>query len=338
MPVQNLGQKLLLSLLLAVVVMAAFTLYTDVQSLQETLRTFEWGWMLPVVGLTFVNLGLRYVKWEYYLRLLGIRSVKRSDSVAIFLANYLLILTPGKVGALLKSYFLKQTNGIPVARTMPIVVAERLSDGLGMVLMTAIAMVAYPAALPAVLIVVAGMGLVVVIAQHRPLALRLIGVAEQLPFVNRFATTLHTLYDSTNELLQVRPLLLATLLGTGARATEGVALYFVLLGLGVANTTDVLTNALFITALSNIVGVLVMMPGGLGGTEGSMAGLISHFMGLAPAPTTAATLLSRLASFWLPALLGGIAIFAKRAVFFKPDESDVEVGYSMVPSPPSNTP
>jgi glycosyltransferase 2 family protein len=337
MPIQNLGQKIILSLLLGVVVLAAFTLYTDVQSLQETLRTFEWLWMLPVVGLTFVNLGLRYVKWEYYLRLLGIRGVKQSDSIAIFLANYLLILTPGKVGALLKSYFLKQTNGIPVARTMPIIVAERLSDGLGMVLMTAIAMVAYPAALPAVILVVVGMGMVVLVAQHRPLALRLIAIAEGIPFIHRFAATLHTLYDSTNELLQIRPLIVATLLGTGARATEGVALYFVLLGLGVANTPEVLTNALFITALSNIVGVLVMMPGGLGGTEGSMAGLITYFIGLAPAPTTAATLLARLASFWLPALLGGIAIFAKRAVFFKPDVEE-EAGYSLVPSSPSNTP
>lgn len=320
MPIQNLGQKLLFSLLLGVAVMAAFTLYTDVQSLRETLRTFMWGWMLPVVGLTAVNLGLRYIKWEYYLRLLAVRGVKRSDSIAIFLANYLLILTPGKVGALLKSYFLKQTNGIPVARTMPIIVAERLTDGLGMVLMTAIAMVAYPAALPAVIFVVLGMGAVVVVAQNRSLALRLIAFAEGIPFLNRFAATLHTLYDSTNELLKVRPLIWATLLGTGARAMEGISLYFVLLGLGVTNTPELLVNTLFITALSNIVGVLVMMPGGLGGTEGSMAGLLSQFIGLAPAPTTAATLLARLASFWLPALLGGIAIFAKRHVFFKPEE------------------
>lgn len=320
MPIQNLGQKLLLSLLLGVAVVAAFTLYTDVQSLRDTLSTFHWWWMMPVLGLTALNLSLRYVKWDYYLRLLGIEGVKRSDSVAIFLANYLLILTPGKVGALLKSYFLKQTNGIPVARTMPIVVAERLTDGLGMVLMTALALVAYPAALPAVVVVVVGMGAVVLVAQHRPLALRLLALAERFPFTKRFATTLHTLYDSTNELLRVQPLVIATLLGTAARATEGIALYFILLGLGLPNSIELLPNTLFITALSNIVGVLVMMPGGLGGTEGSMAGLLSQFMGLAPAPTTAATLLARLASFWLPALLGGVAMIAKRAVFFKPEE------------------
>jgi len=322
MPIQNLGQKLLLSLLLGVAVIAAFTLYTDLQSLHATLLTFQWAWMIPVIGLIGLNLALRYVKWDYYLRLLEIRGVTRSDSIAIFLANYLLILTPGKVGALLKSYFLKQTNGIPVARTMPIVVAERLTDGLGMVLMTALAMVAYPAALPAVIVVLIGMGAVVVVAQNRPLALRLMALAERFTLTKRFAATLHTLYDSTNELLKIRPLIWATLLGTAARATEGVALYCVLMGLGVPNTPDVLVNTLFITALSNIVGVLVMMPGGLGGTEGSMAGLLSQFMGLAPAPTTAATLLARLASFWLPALLGGLAMFAKRDVFFKPDEEE----------------
>lgn len=334
MPIRNLGQKLLLSLLLGVAVVAAFTLYTDIQSLREALRTFDWWTMLPAFALIAINLGARYVKWEYYLRLLGVRDgVKWHDSVAIFLANYLLILTPGKVGALLKSYFLKQTNDIPVARTMPIVVAERLTDGLGMVLMTALALVAYPAALPAVLAVVVGMGVVLAVVQNRPLALALITRAERLPLLKRFAVTLHTLYDSAAELLKVRPLLIATLLGTVARATEGIALYFILLGLGVAPSTTLFGNALFITAMSNIVGVLVMMPGGLGGTEGSMAGLIQTFVGLAPAPTTAATLLARLASFWLPALLGAIAIFAKRHVFFKAEPDPADDG-ALVPATP----
>jgi uncharacterized protein (TIRG00374 family) len=319
MPVKNLGRKFLFTILLTAGVFAAFMLYTDLQSLQAAFTRFNWWMLLPVLGMTALNLFLRYLKWEYYLALLGIRGVSRGNSAAIFLSNFVLILTPGKVGGFLKSYFLKQTNGVPVARTMPIIVAERLTDGLGMAMMTAVALVAYPSAWPVLALVLVGMTAVVVVAQVRPLALALLTLGEQLPFVRRFATTLHTMYESAYELLQLRPLLWATLLGTLARATEGVGLYFVLLGLGVAGGPALFEQSIFIAALSNIVGVIVMMPGGLGGTEGSMAGLLDYFVGLAPGPATAATLIARFGSLWAAALVGLAALFAKRHLFFAPE-------------------
>jgi glycosyltransferase 2 family protein len=132
------------------------------------------------------------------------------------------------------------------------------------------------------------------------------------------------MYESAYELLRVRPLLWATTLGTLARATEGVGLYFVLLGLGVANSQGLFEQSIFIAALSNIVGVVVMMPGGLGGTEGSMAGLLDYFVGLAPGPATAATLLARFGSLWAAALVGAVALLVKRRVFFAPEPEERE--------------
>ncbi|MBA3534450.1 MAG: flippase-like domain-containing protein [Ardenticatenales bacterium] len=323
--IRDLWQKLLLSLLLGVGVLAAFMLYTDVQSLRAALTRFDWRMLLPVLLVTGLNLLARFLKWEYYLRRLDVQGVSRSTSLAIFLANYALILTPGKVGALLKSYFLKQSSGIPVARTMPIIVAERLTDGLGMLLMTTVALFAYPAAWPVVLLTFLAVVALILVIQIRPLALRLLSLGERLPGMRRFAGTLHILYESAYDLLRVRALLWATFLGTVARAMEGVALYFVLLGLGVAPSIALLEQSVFIAALSNIVGVIVMMPGGLGGTEGSMAGLLDYFVGLAPGPATAATLLSRFASLWIPALLGLAAMGLKRHLFFAPESQAEEL-------------
>lgn len=318
MPIKNLTQKILISLLLAVAVFAAFTFYTDLQSLQAVLSRFEWWVLLPVLGLTAINLGARFVKWAYYLRLLEIHDVAFDNSVAIFLSNYVLILTPGKVGGLLKSYFLKQTNDVPMARTMPIMIAERLTDGLGLVMMTVVALIAYPDAWPAVALVLLGMVGIIVVAQVRPLALRLLAIGERLPVIKRFAHTLHLFYESSYELFQLKPLLWTTFLGTIARATEGIALYFVLLGLDVLPSYDLLQQAISISALANIIGVVVMLPGGLGGTEASMAGLLDYFVKLTPATATAATIITRLGTFWLSALLGMIALLVKRHVFFAP--------------------
>ena len=317
MPVKNLAQKFLISLLLTIALYAAFMLYTDLPSLLRALRGFNWWMMVPVLLITIlVNLGARFVKWHYYLRVLDIRGVSWDNSLAIFLANYALILTPGKVGGFLKSYFLKQTNDVPITRSMPIIVAERLTDGLGLVMMTALALVAYPDAWAAVLLVLGGMVALIVVAQMPSVVRRLLAMGERLPLVRPFVGMLGELYDSTHELLQPIPLLWGTFLGTLARATEGLVLYFVLLGLGLENTYQLFEQTIFIAALSNIIGVLVMLPGGVGGTEGSMAGLLDYFVGLAPATATAATLIARFGSFWTAALLGAVALFVKGKVFF----------------------
>jgi glycosyltransferase 2 family protein len=316
--IQYLAQRLLITMLLAVLVFAGLALYADLQALRQALTSFNWWMLVPVLVLTVVSLTTRFFKWQYYLRTLGIHDISLANSGAIFLSNYVLILTPGKVGGLLKSYFLKQSNDVPVARSLPIVLAERLTDGVAMVMMTAVALALYPAAWPVVAVVLLAMVLVVGVVQTRPLALWLLAQGQRVPLVRRFTPTMHQLYQSAWELFRLPPLLIGIVLGTLARSAEGVALYFVLLGLSVTSSGLLLEQSIFIAALSNIIGVLVMMPGSLGGTEGSMTGLLDYFAGLAPGPATAVTLLARFGSLWIPALLGLVALFAKRRLFFAP--------------------
>lgn len=42
-------------------------------------------------------------------------------------------ISPGKSGEVLKSVFIRQVNGAPVARTTPAVVAERVTDAISLV-------------------------------------------------------------------------------------------------------------------------------------------------------------------------------------------------------------
>ena len=58
------------------------------------------------------------------------------DSLLLFLSGFALTVTPGKVGEVLKSYLLRESFGQPIARTAPIVLAERLTDLIGLLLLT----------------------------------------------------------------------------------------------------------------------------------------------------------------------------------------------------------
>jgi hypothetical protein len=41
-----------------------------------------------------------------------------------------MVLSPGKVGELLKPYLLSERTGVPMTQTIPALVTERLTDGI----------------------------------------------------------------------------------------------------------------------------------------------------------------------------------------------------------------
>ena len=104
--------------------------------------------------------------------------------------------------------------------------------------------------------------------------------------------------------MQVRALITATLLGVVAWASEGIALYLILKGLGVE---DGLWLSVPVYAWSTIVGGLSAIPGGLVGTEVSMLAFLVN-MGLAKGEAASAVLLIRLATLWFAVLLGLMAM------------------------------
>src|SRR6185295_8416867 len=90
---------------------------------------------------------LRFLKWEFYLSRLEIRGVKKLDSFLTFLSGFVLTVTPGKVGEVFKSLILFQTRGVPIERTAPIVVAERVTDLIGVIVIIAVGSLKLPGGL-----------------------------------------------------------------------------------------------------------------------------------------------------------------------------------------------
>ncbi|HYN89758.1 MAG TPA: lysylphosphatidylglycerol synthase transmembrane domain-containing protein [Ardenticatenaceae bacterium] len=318
--VTGLRPKIALSLLLALAVLIGLALYGDVRALPSALRDFGWHYVPLILGLTLLNYGLRFGKWQYYLARVGIRGLSWRTSLAIFLAGFALLLTPGKVGEVVKSYFLRSTTGAPIARTAPIVMAERLTDGVAMALLCLVGLTLAPSRQTWIVLgVTVGVLLAMaVVLQWRSAALWLLGLGERLPLAGRFAHSLHEFYESAADLLRPAPLFLGVGIGIVSWAMEGVAFYFVLRGLGLPGSLVLLQQAIFILAFATIVGAVVMMPGGLGGAEASMTGLLQLIVGTPDTLAVAATLLIRFGTLWFGVVLGALALWLNRRRFFEP--------------------
>lgn len=309
MSLRTLQGKLLAALLLGLAVAIVMGLASDARAVWRDLGAFRWAWLPFILGLTALNYLLRWLKWEYYLRRLGLgHGVSRLDSGLIFTAGLVMSVTPGKLGEVFKSVLLKRVNGAAVSRSAPVVLAERLTDGLAMLLLMAMGLMLYPPARFAfVALVVAALAGILAL-QHRRLVGGVIEGTGRLPFGAKVAPRLRATYASTRELLEWRVLLTATLISVVSWGCECLAFYFVLVGVGVAGTPLLLLQATFIFAASTLFGLVSFLPGGLGVSEASSAGLLMAIVGLAASTAATATIIIRFCTLWFGVLLGVIAL------------------------------
>src|SRR3954469_6821323 len=127
-------RRLLLGVLLGVLLYGAAVAYTGYQRVHLALASFHWSAFFVAIGLASLNYCLRFGKWQYYLRRLGVTQVPVAESALVFLSGFVLTITPGKLGEVFKSAVLARTHGVPAERTAPIVVAERLTDVIAIVI------------------------------------------------------------------------------------------------------------------------------------------------------------------------------------------------------------
>jgi uncharacterized protein (TIRG00374 family) len=302
----GLWQKILIATLIGALVFAGLSFYGDVQALRENLSIYRWEMFMLAVGLATGNYLLRFLRWQYYLNRIDC-PVPIGESLLVFLSGFVMSVTPGKVGEVFKSLLLKQSRDYSVVKTAPVVVAERLTDLLALVILTAVGALSFQQGVPIAIAGAAMVALVVVACAVRPLADFGFGLAERLPVIKRLVPRLREAYESLHALTRPAPLLYATALSTAAWGLEVVGLGVILLGFENVSLGWEATS--FAYSASTIAGALAMMPGGLGVTEAGMTGLLQALGSetMTPAVATAATMLIRLATLWWAVLVGVVA-------------------------------
>jgi uncharacterized protein (TIRG00374 family) len=310
-------KRLVLGLVIGLGLYAAGAIYLGVSELWTSLGAFALWRLAPVLALTLGNYLLRYAKWSLYLRTLGI-AVPPGRNLIIFLSGLSMVVTPGKIGELLKAYLLKTAEQVPMARTVPVVLAERITDLLALVLLMLAGIATFKVGRVAVAVVGGLVAAFVVVVSSRRLCLWTIGLVARLPRLGRLGPKLREFYESTALLFRPLPLLAATVLSVAAWLCECVGFHLVLGGLAVSVP---LLLSVFIYSATTIGGLPT--PGGLGLTEGGMTALLRYAAGADKGIAGAATLIIRLCTLWFAVIVGVVAlVIFRRAVGLAADAAE----------------
>ena len=300
---------------LAVLVYGGFAVFEGGAEVWAELRSFAWEWLPVLLALSLANYFVRFIRWELYLRMLDIRVPLRS-SLGIFLAGLAMTITPGKIGEFLKSYLLKESHGVPMARSAPIVFVERVTDLLSLLLLASFGVATYrPEAIPLVAMSALLSVAAIVILQSQRMTAMVLGLVANFPVGDRIAPKLEELIESSRALLGFKSLVIGLLLATLSWWFECAEYALAFTGFQLELPMGV---AVFGYSFSTVAGVI--SPGGVGPTDFFLIELAQRLGDLDGDVATAAAFLVRICTLWFAVLLGAVALLR----FGKQLDVDVE--------------
>lgn len=321
--IEQLRRRLILGILLGVIVVSAIILITDASALAEAFSDFDWRLTPVIIGAILLNYLLRFLKWQYYLRITRVTSLSRFDSWLIFISGFTMVMTPGKVGEVLKAYLVRTRTGAELSRTIPIVLIERLTDGMATLLLIGIGVIVFPFGWPIFAAGLFAATMFMVLIQRESMVFAVFRRLRRTRIRAR-VNALEGLYRSARFLLEPRPLAVAVGLGVVSWFGECVALFVILTGLGIDPSWHLLLAATFVFGVSAWAGAVSFLPGGLGATEASAVTLLTLTIddgAMSESVAVAATLLMRFATLWFGVFLGILALAIASRWPTSPDEA-----------------
>lgn len=320
-PLQRITRLVLIGIGLGLLAFILVTLLGDVRRLIDTAREFPWLLMLPVLALRVGNWTLRGYRFHWYLRLVGDKTIKPRESALVFVAGMPLGASPGKVAEVLESVFVKNLSGAPLPVTLPLVAAQRLTDGAAVLLLLAWAILAlgegryWPVAVGFFALIIAG----VVILQIRPLCMAILKRMAKLPLIGRFATSFEAFYESSYRIVQFPALIFAVGIGLVANLLDAIGTSLILYGLGQPLDANTFYHALLAMSLSVVTGSLSGSPSGAGASDLTILGALSLFLGN-EGQAAFATILARFVQAWFGVTVGGVVLLINQHRLLRPHQ------------------
>lgn len=299
-------REYLLTILLVVLVSAGLlglAAATGWQEAWDSIRAVTMAQIAVLLGLSMCNYVLRGLRWHLFSQALEI-PISALVNLRLYLAGLAMIATPGRIGELVRLRWIGRESGAPLERTAPLVILDRASDLVAIGCLLAICILAgagITGGIPAVIFALGAAFLVTrpkLMQKALTCAWRLIGHWPRLFVKARKAALALTPFSQPGTAIP------AILLGGLGWFAEGYSFYLLLGWMG----ADVgIWTAVAIFVLSMLTGGATGMPGGLGGAEVAMIGLLG-LQGVPLEIATPATALIRATTLWF-AIAVGFVVF-----------------------------
>jgi len=251
--------------LASILLYIALILFSDVNEISEQFNHIR----IELVFLVFVvGMASHIIKIFRQKELLQIVNEKISlkQNLIVYLAGLSLIFTPGGVGVFIKSHFLKQKFDIEHNKSFPVIFLERYHDLMAATTIVLVSLLISFSWLSATLVIISFfllLGVYFLINNLNVFSF----VQNRLSKIKFFADKLFEFSPNESFFILTRPKAMTKgwLISMAGWSLDSLAVYIGFLAFGV-DLGYILTSQIYFTSLG--YGILSLIPGGIGITEG----------------------------------------------------------------------
>ena len=300
----KLDNRLILILIAVVAIYAIFLFISDYNIISEKISNFKINYLPLILLLVSASWVPLIIKWHFLLKNCEI-DIPLTKSILVFLSGTAFEITPGQIGALMKSQILKTIYNIPRTKTAPIVLVEKVYDLIGAILASIIGIIILGVYPHLIVIAILVLAVIFFFMYYRPASELFFKRITKLKFFSKYIENISESYKTVQKSTNVKVATVYILLAVTYWFIISAAAYYILIGFDI-NILDYLkVLAIYVTSI--LLGAISFIPAGIGITEGTLAGLLT-LEGIGVSAALILSVMIRILTLWYSVGVGFIAL------------------------------
>jgi len=298
-----------------VISFAVFVIYGLVSKLiygDKILSLLYLLWKNIFIGIIIISISyiFRYLRWRFLMSNIGFKPPIFKD-IFNWLASFAFTATPGKLGELIRINFLYSDFKIPRSLTFSLIVIEKISDLLSVFILLIFNIGSYPILSSKLnlnyFLFIGALLIGFIIFFRRYISFKF--VKKIIP-IYIYEKSISAFY-SIKLLLKLDIIVISLLLGIFAWFIECFSLF--ILVSGVKDFYLSVSESIFTHASSTLLGVISMIPGGIGASELTSSNILTYF-GISLDSAIVLSFILRLITIWYATMIGFLFLFIRKFI------------------------
>ena len=303
--------RIFISILLITLFYIIFIFYSDFDKIKTNYQNFNILYFLPVLPILFFSMFCRSLVQRYLLKNMNIQ-ISIKSSFLIFLGGYSMIMTPGGVGLIIKSYLIQKKYGHKISKSIPLVFAERFYDILAVEIIILSTLFLFFSITSVILSILLGIGIgtAILFIKVKKFNSFFLSIITKLKIIDDEQNSKELFLETIQKLFKIKFFIKISIIITGLTFFEGIIIF---LSFQIFNIDIGYIESVQVYYTSMLLGALSLLPAGIGAIESLFVFLLSE-KNISLDLATSTILFIRFITIWL---LAGIGIIISLKLFSK---------------------
>ena len=266
-------RNFLLVVVSMIVLYIVFLIVSDFNVIREKIFDFKTDYLPIILLLAPLSWIILFFRWHLLLKNSNI-IIPKKENFKIYMAGFAMSVTPGKVGELIKSQFLKSKYGVSRKNTLPIIISEYFYHMVGVLVVSIIGVYYFEFSLYIIILTSALIITTLTIISSETFFKKFVNLISKRNFLKKYVSPISDSHIILKKSTRGKIFIISSGLSIAFWLTEVLIVYFVFLSFNVLNFEFFKIAAIYTTSL--ILGMLSFLPMGVGVVEGSLAGFLNY--------------------------------------------------------------